>query len=61
VEHDYTVVRDGDFTSEFAKEISESFSEYAGISYNAAVALIGQANMQSTLMMVAGYDGNYIG
>ena len=56
-----TVVRDGEFTSEFAAEIAESFPDSAGISYSTAVALIGQANMESTLMMVAGADGNYVG
>ena len=56
-----TVVRDGQFTSEFAAEIAESFPDNAGISYSTAVALIGQANMESTLMMVAGADGNYVG
>ena len=56
-----TVVRDGEFTSEFAAEIAESFPDSAGISYSTAVALIGQANMGSTLMMVAGADGNYVG
>ena len=56
-----TVVRDGEFTSEFAAEIAESFPDSAGISYSTAVALIGQANMESTLMMVASAGGNYIG
>jgi len=56
-----TVVRDGEFTSEFAAEIAESFPDSAGISYSTAVALIGQANMESTLLMVAGADGNYVG
>ena len=56
-----TVSRDGEFTSEFAAEIAESFPDSAGISYSTAVALIGQANMESTLLMVAGADGNYVG
>ena len=56
-----TVARDGEFTSEFAAEIAESFPVSAGISYSTAVALIGQANMESTLLTVAGADGNYVG
>ena len=56
-----TVVRDNEFTTEFAAEIAESFPDNAGISYSTAVALIGQANMGSTLLMVAGSDGNYVG
>ena len=55
-----TVVRDGEFTSEFTAEIAESFPDSVGISYSTAVALIGQANMESTLLMVAGADGNYV-
>ena len=42
-------------------EIAESFPDSAGISYSTAVALIGQANMETTLLMVAGADGNYVG
>lgn len=56
-----TVVRDGEFTGEFAAEIAESFPDAAGIRYSTAVVLIGQANMESTLMVVAGADGNYVG
>ena len=56
-----TVNREGAFTYEFAAEIAESFPDSAGISYSTAVALIGQANMESTLLMVAGADGNYVG
>ena len=56
-----TVVRDGEFTSEFAAEIAESFPDSAGISYSTAVTLLGQANMESTLLTVAGADGNYVG
>ena len=56
-----TVVRDGEFTTEFAAEISESFESAAGISYSTALVLVGQPNIESTLMMVAGADGNYVG
>ena len=56
-----TVIRDGKFTSEFAAEIAESYPDSAGISYGTAVALIGQANMESTLLTVAGADGDYVG
>ena len=56
-----TVVRDDEFTEEFSAEIVESFPEFEGISYNTALALIGQPNMEGTLLMVAGFDGNYVG
>lgn len=56
-----TVIRDGEFTSEFVEEIAEAYPQHSGISYGTAVALVGQANMQSTLLAVAGSDGDYIG
>ena len=39
----------------------ESFPEFEGISYSTALALVGQPNMEGTLLMVAGFDGNYVG
>ena len=56
-----TVVRDGEFTNEFSEEIAESFPSAAGISYDTALALIGVSNMEATILMVAGFDGNYVG
>ena len=56
-----TVIRDDEFTDEFSAEIAESFPEFEGISYSTALALIGQPNMEGTLLMVAGFDGNYVG
>ena len=56
-----TVVRNGEFTSEFQAEIIESFPAQANIDYSTAVALIGRSNMDSTLLAVAGADGNYTG
>jgi len=56
-----TVVRDGQFTSEFTQEVAESFPSHAGISYSTAVTLLGVNNIDSTILMVAGYDGNYVG
>ena len=56
-----TVVRDGEFTTEYAVEIAESFPDFAGITYDEAIDLVGQPNMVETLLMVAGFDGNYVG
>lgn len=56
-----TVVRDGEFTDEFAQEIAESFPGVAGISYATAVALVGEASIESVLIGVAVADGNYFG
>lgn len=56
-----TVIRDGEFTNEFASEIAESFPSSAGISYSTALDFIGVANMEETLLTVAGADGSYVG
>lgn len=56
-----TVVRDGEFTEEFAKEIADAYPSVAGISYSTAVALVGASAIDSVLIAVAGADGNYVG
>ena len=56
-----TVIRNDQFTAEFQSEIAESFPTQANINYQTAVALIGQANIEATLLAVAGADGNYVG
>lgn len=55
-----TVARDGEFTEEFAQEISDYATEAAGISYHGAVQLVGAAYINDTLLFVAGTDGSYI-
>jgi len=69
IEYDYkaidsfitTVVRDGEFTAEFAQEIADAFPSAAGISYQSAVGLIGVGEIDGAIMSVAGADGNYVG
>ena len=56
-----TVTRDDVFTEEFAAEIADAYPGSAGISYTTAVTLIGQPNIDATLLAVAGADGNYVG
>ena len=56
-----TVIRDGNFTDEFAKEIADAYPSVAGISYSTAVALVGASAIDSVLISVAGADGNYVG
>ena len=55
-----TVTRDGEFTQEFAQEIADFDAGAAGVSYQTAVQLIGQAQINDTLLYVAGADGSYI-
>ena len=56
-----TVVRNGNFTDEFTDEIADVYPTYAGVSFNTAVALVGQFNIDETLLSVAVADGNYVG
>ena len=56
-----TVVRDGEFTEEFAKEIADTYPEVTGISYTTAVTLVGASAIEDVLIAIAGADGNYVG
>jgi hypothetical protein len=55
-----TVVRDGEFTSEFAQEIADAYPDVAGIKYSVAASIVGSA-LDEILIQVAGADGNYVG
>jgi len=55
-----TVVRNGNFTDEFRKEISDLAPNLSNISYNDVVTLVGVVNVDSVLSYIAGYDGNYV-
>lgn len=56
-----TVVRNGEFTEEFAQEIADSFPENTGVKYQTVVSLVGAAAIDEILLYVAGVDGNYVG
>lgn len=56
-----TVVRDGEFTDEFAQEIADAYPEVTGISYTTAVTVVGASAIEGVLITVAGADGNYVG
>ena len=56
-----TVTRDGEFTSEFKKEITDIAPSALNLSYKDAVALIGMTNIDATLLSIAGLDGNFVG
>jgi len=56
-----TVVRDGDFTDEFIKEIVDQYPDAVDISYETAVALIGVDNIDTVIRNIAAADGNYVG
>ena len=55
-----TVVRNGEFTAEFAQEIADAYPSAAGIKYNTVVTLLGVAAIDDLLISVAGADGFYV-
>jgi uncharacterized delta-60 repeat protein len=56
-----TVTRDGEFTSEFTKEINDYFGTELNITYSAAVKLVGASSIDGVIISVAGADGNFVG
>ena len=56
-----TVTRDDEFTTEFRKELTDFAPTSVNLSYKDAVLLIGLANIDNTLIAIAGADGNYVG
>jgi uncharacterized delta-60 repeat protein len=55
-----TVTRDGEFTSEFTKEINTYLGTELNITYSAAVKLVGAASIDTVLLSVSGADGNFV-
>ena len=55
-----TVVRDGEFTEEFASELNELSYAAGALTYNDIVTLVGVPNLDDVLLHIAGADGNYI-
>ena len=56
-----TVTRDGEFTSEFTKEINDYLGTELNIAYTTAVKLVGAASIDAVVLTLAGADGNYVG
>ena len=56
-----TVTRDDEFTTEFRKELTDFAPTAVNLSYKDAVLLIGLANIDTTLIALAGADGNFVG
>ena len=55
-----TVVRDGEFSGEFRKELTDALPTTANLSYGDAVVLVGTANIDNQLIYIAGIDGNFV-
>jgi subtilisin family serine protease/Ca2+-binding RTX toxin-like protein len=56
-----TVTRDGEFTSEFTKEINDYPGSELKSTYSAAVKIVGAASIDGIILTVAGADGNFVG
>ncbi len=54
------VPTDGNFTSEFRKEITDLLPAAANFSYQDTVKLVGTANIDNVILYVAGADGNFV-
>ena len=55
------VARNGEFTDEFSREISDYASSLANATYSDVVQIVGSSGIDGWLIKVAGDDGNYIG
>jgi hypothetical protein len=56
-----TVTRDGEFTDEFKKELTDVAPTASNLTYRDAVTLVGVFNIDAALISVAGLDGNFVG
>ena len=56
-----TVIRDGEFTAEFKKELTDAAPTTTNLAYKDAVTLVGSLNIDTTLITIAGLDGNFVG
>lgn len=55
-----TVTRDGEFTAEFRKELTDAAPTSVNLSYKDAAVLVGLVNIDAALLALAGLDGNFV-
>lgn len=55
-----TVTRDGNFTDEFRREISDAIPSASGLTYKDVVAIVGTPNIDSVVLTIAGLDGLFV-
>jgi Ca2+-binding RTX toxin-like protein len=55
-----TVVRDGEFSEEFRKELTDALPSTSNLTYKDAVVLVGAVNIDNQLIYIAGIDGSYV-
>ena len=55
-----TVTRDGNFTDEFRREISDAIPSASGLTYKDVVSIVGTPNIDSVILKIAGLDGLFV-
>ena len=55
-----TVVRDGEFTDEYRKELTDAMPSTINLTYRDAVLLVGSTNIDNQLILIAGMDNSYV-
>ena len=55
-----TVVRDGEFSDEFRKELTDVMPSTLNLTYKDAVMLVGSANIDNQLIYIAGLDSSFV-
>jgi len=53
-------LRNDEFSTEFQKEIADSFPDYSTVSYSDVVSLVGISGMSDVILQVAGADGTFV-
>jgi hypothetical protein len=53
-------LRNDEFSTEFQKEIADSFPDYSTVSYSDVVLLVGISGMSDVILQVAGADGTFV-
>jgi hypothetical protein len=53
-------LRNDEFSTEFQKEIADSFPDYSTVSYSDVVSLVGISGMSDVILQIAGADGTFV-
>ena len=53
-------LRNDEFSTEFQKEIADSFPDYSTVSYSDVVSLVGISGMSDAILQIAGADGTFV-
>ena len=53
-------LRNDEFSTEFQKEIADSYPDYSTVSYSDVVSLVGISGMSDAILQIAGADGTFV-